>query len=319
MKMNKPKILVIDDSQDITQALQILLVANNYQVFVANNGLDGIKMAGEIKPDLVILDIMMPEVDGITVCERMRENRTTRLIPIVMLTAKTRQDDIVTGLEAGADDYITKPFRIKELLARIASVLRRTKINISSNPLTSLPGNVLIEEEINQRIKECKLFAVCYVDLDKFKAYNDHYGYDKGDEVIKNTGQIILKVVEKFGSSDDFVGHIGGDDFIIVTRPEKVDKICNSIIRLFDSSITNFYDYQDKEKGYIEVADRQGKIIKIPIMTISIGVVTNEKRSFVNATELAEIAAEVKNYAKTFAKSNYKKDLRTNNNPDHNP
>jgi diguanylate cyclase (GGDEF)-like protein len=192
-------------------------------------------------------------------------------------------EDKVAGLEAGADDYITKPFDNLELVARVKTHLRRAKQEKSFNPLTGLPGNILIEEEIKHRVADTKRkFAVLYVDLDNFKAFNDVYGFLKGDEVIKFVAHIMNKNVKDLGNPDDFVGHIGGDDFITITTPEKLEVICRAIINQFDSTISLFYSSEDRKRGYIVTRDRTNQEIQYPFMSLSIAVVSNEKRNIEN-------------------------------------
>jgi diguanylate cyclase (GGDEF)-like protein len=227
-----------------------------------------------------------------------------------MLTGRGDVEDKVGGIEAGADDYIVKPFDPKELLARIRMILRRTERNLEANPLTRLPGNISILNELNRRIENGAPFAVCYLDLDKFKAFNDKYGFEHGDEVIRETARILIRTVNELGNKDDFIGHIGGDDFVVVTKPQTADKLCERIIMDFDRTIPSFYNETDRKNGYIIAHDRQGKIQKMPLMTISIGIVTNENRKIEHVAEIGEVGAELKGYAKKVGKSNFVKDKR---------
>jgi diguanylate cyclase (GGDEF)-like protein len=177
-----------------------------------------------------------------------------------------------------------------------------------------LPGNVSIEEETIKRIKNCALFAFAYIDIDNFKAYNDVYGYKKGDDVITSVAAIISDVRKTYGSDDDFIGHIGGDDFIVIARPEKIDAICANITKEFDQRVPDFYRQEDRDKGHIVTRDRRGNINTFPLMTISIGVVSNEKRTFDHYAKVAAIAAEMKQFVKTRANKNissYAKDRRS--------
>jgi len=189
-------------------------------------------------------------------------------------------------------------------------VLRRTKRDLDANPLTRLPGNVAILNELSSRIEDKKAYAVCYVDLDKFKAYNDKYGFEHGDDVIRETARILLASAKEYGNPQDFVGHIGGDDFVVVTTPNLSDKICEKIIRDFDMFSPSFYNQEDRKNGFIVECDRQGKIQKIPLLSVSIGVVTNETRDITHVAQIGEIGAELKKAAKSLEKSNYVKDKR---------
>lgn len=181
---------------------------------------------------------------------------------------------------------------------------------LDASPLTRLPGGVAIENVLRKRINSKAPLAFCLVDMDNFKAFNDRYGYARGSEVIKALGNIIEKVVRTYGREEDFIGHIGGDDFVIITVPERYSKICNDIISEFDRTIVNFYDPDDRKRGYIMGKTRQGIEMKFPILTISIAVVTNQQRELVDPVQVGEIAAELKEYAKSIAGSVYVVDKR---------
>jgi diguanylate cyclase (GGDEF)-like protein len=189
-------------------------------------------------------------------------------------------------------------------------VLRRAAIDLEANPLTRLPGNVSILNELSRRIESKALFAVCYLDLDKFKAYNDKYGFEHGDEVIRETARILIQTTHQMGNPNDFIGHIGGDDFVIVTAPDVVDNICKKIIADFEKAVPSFYNETDRKKGYIIGHDRQGREQKIPLLSISIGVVTNDLRKIEHVAQIGEIGVELKAYAKSLERSNYVKDKR---------
>ncbi|MCX5707831.1 MAG: response regulator [Candidatus Omnitrophica bacterium] len=304
------RVLVVDDEPDIRDVLKITLEAEKYEVIEAENGEEAIKIITQKTPDLVLLDYKMPKMDGREVCRRIKKDILLRHLPIIMVTGKGEITDKVDGIDAGADDYIVKPFEPEELLAHIKMILRRTEIDLEANPLTRLPGNISILNELNQRLSSQKLFAVCYVDLDKFKAYNDTYGFERGDNVIKETARILLRTTQELGNPDDFVGHIGGDDFVVVTSIPTADVLCPGIIDNFDKALKEFYNEIDWKNGYITAHDRQGAEIKNPLLSISIGVVTNESRKIEHVAQIGEIGAELKAYAKSQKKSNYVVDKR---------
>lgn len=308
--MLKPKIVIIDDDPDLLIVLSIFLEKEGYEVYTAPDGNEGIALCRTIIPDLAIIDLMMPGIDGIQITKSLREDRLTYLIPIIILTAADTQFHKISGLKAGADDFITKPFDFSELHIRMKGILNRSFHSKASNPLTGLPGNMVIGTEILKRLNKNQKFAVCYIDLSCFKYYNDYYGFEKGDEVIKFLAKILLETIEKYGNSNDFLGHIGGDDFILITHTEKIDKICTEIISKFDSGIGSLYKPEDYEKGHIEILNRQKQLQKFPLMTLSIGVATNEARHFENPLELSETVTELKNYAKTLGKSTFVVDRR---------
>jgi diguanylate cyclase (GGDEF)-like protein len=304
------RILIVDDDPDIRDVLRITLEGENYEVIEAKDGEEGLKAVQTKTLDLVLLDYKMPKMDGREVCSRIKKDILLQHLPVIMVTGKGDLSDKVDGIDAGADDYVVKPFEPKELLARIRMIIRRTLRDLEANPLTRLPGNVSILNELSARLETNAPFAVCYLDLDMFKSYNDTYGFEHGDEVIKETARILIRAVKECGNSDDFIGHIGGDDFVIVTALEKVDEICPAVILAFDDAAPSFYNETDRKKGFIMALDRQGVERKIALLSISIGVVTNEFRKIEHVAQIGEIGAELKGYAKNVGKSNYIKDKR---------
>lgn len=308
--MFKKKILIIDDTELMVQMIADILAGEGYDVVSANNGTDGIRMVMTHKPDLVLLDVIMPGLDGFEVCRLLREDESNNLLPIIMLTAQGNEDDKLTGLELGADDYITKPFNPRELVSRVKNTLLRIERNRLANPLTGLPGNNEIQAEINYRIANEALFSVLYLDVDNFKAYNDAYGFARGDTAIKMIADILADIIPVFGSQSDFIGHIGGDDFVVITSPQNADIICENIIKEFDERVPELYSSRDRKAGYISTKNRKGDIIRYPIMTISIAAVSNEFRVLYNPIQVGGIAAELKKKAKEYSISVYLKDRR---------
>lgn len=304
------RILVVDDDPDIRDILKITLSEENYEVIEAQDGEEALKAINSKPLDLVLLDYKIPKIDGRQVCRLIKKDLLLSHLPIIMVTGKGDISDKVDGIDAGADDYIVKPFEPKELIARIRMILRRTERDLEANPLTRLPGNVSILNELSRRIDNKALFAVCYIDLDKFKAYNDIYGFKHGDEVIRETARILIRTTQEVGNPDDFIGHIGGDDFVIITVPENADTVCNKIIEEFKKAMPSFYSEEDKKKKYIVAHDRKGKLQKVSLLTISIGVVTNEFRSIEHVAQIGEIGAELKAQAKRLEGNNYIKDKR---------
>lgn len=306
----RKKILIVEDDADIRKLIHANLPFEEFDIFEAGDGQEGWALAQHVEPDLIILDIMMPVMDGHTVCRLLRNNTRTAHIPILMLTAKTALSDKLEGFTTGATDYITKPFNMLELVARVRAHLTLSQKAIELNPLTELPGNVTIQKKMQDAIKSHALFAVIYADLDHFKAYNDYYGFLKGDEVLLFFAQVLKDAKDCWGNAKDFLGHVGGDDFVVMTAPDKADKLCEGCIDLFDKGILDFYDDKDKTARGIETYDRQGHLLHFPITTVSLAVVTNEKRKFASHLEVAEVAAELKKKVKQVEGSAYLKDRR---------
>ncbi|MDR1796686.1 MAG: response regulator [Clostridiales Family XIII bacterium] len=304
------KILLIDDSPFFRGQLKISL-SKEYDVIEAGTGADGLDLVKREKPDLVLLDIVLPDYSGFEICKILRDSESNNLMPIILVTSQDAQEDVLVGLELGADDYVKKPFNERELLSRIKNIFRRIDRNRNANPLTGLDGNIEIQREITSRISKGLVFAVIWIDLDNFKAYNDVYGFANGDRIIILTADILRDQVALFGGGDDFLGHIGGDDFIVVTTPDKAPRICEEIIAEFDKKVLDFYNEEDRSRGFITTTNRRGEADTFPLMTISLAIVSNERRELRSAVEVGDIAAEVKKKLKTMVGSNYFADRRT--------
>ncbi|MGH8957966.1 MAG: GGDEF domain-containing response regulator [Acidimicrobiia bacterium] len=305
------RILVVDDDPDILAVVKINLELEGYEVDTAEDGREAVDKAMIEAPELILLDIMMPRMDGLTALRRIRSHGTTGNTSVILLTARGLPEDRVKGLELGADDYITKPFDISELVARVKAVLRRTQAARDLSPLTGLPGNFRIGAEIEQRIEGGGSFALIHCDLDNFKAFNDHYGFMRGDEVIRFCARCMVEASEEIGEPDAFVGHIGGDDFVALTSAEKAEEYCKRVIETFDDGILDNYDTADALRGYIEVIDRRGERYAFPMVSISMGVASNVLRPIASQWEASAVAVEMKEFAKKRTGSSFEIDRRT--------
>jgi diguanylate cyclase (GGDEF)-like protein len=304
-------ILVVDDDPDIARFVEVNLRSAGYDVAVAADGEEALERAAELRPDLVLLDVMMPRIDGFEVAQRLRKTPQTANASIIMLTAKALSADKVTGLQAGADDYIIKPFDPIELLARVKGTLRRAKEMRNLSPLTGLPGNIRIQEEIERQVREGREFSVLYSDLDNFKAYNDQKGFVRGDRLIQATSRIIQDAVVEFSGSEGFVGHVGGDDFVAVVGPDESEEVAKRICEAFDEARTEFYEAEDAERGFVRIEDRKGVMQDIPLVAVSIGIASTSKRRFAHYGEAVAVATEMKSFAKRESGSSYAVDRRT--------
>jgi diguanylate cyclase (GGDEF)-like protein len=304
-------ILVVDDDPDIARFVEVNLRSAGYDVSVASDGEEALDKAATLRPDLVLLDVMMPRIDGFEVAQRLRRNPQTSNTSIIMLTAKALSTDKVLGLTAGADDYIIKPFDPIELLARVKGTLRRAKEMRNLSPLTGLPGNIRIQEEIERMVREDRPFAVLYSDLDNFKAYNDQKGFVRGDRLIQATARIIQDAVVEFAGAEGFVGHVGGDDFVAVVPPDYAEDVGKRIVERFDAEVGEFYEKEDLERGYVEVEDRKGVLQELPLVGVSVGIATTQVRSFAHYGEAVAVATEMKQFAKRETRSSYAIDRRT--------
>jgi DNA-binding response OmpR family regulator len=306
-----PSILVIDDDREVAEYIASALGGAGYDVECAFTGADGQEILEGGPFDLVLLDLTLPDIDGFQVLSDLQSNPRTANIAIVLLTTQARVDYVVQGLDGGADDYITKPFDIDELVARVGSVLRRVRSMRDLSPLTGLPGNFRIAEELQRRVTGGGSVAVVHGDLDNFKAFNDHYGFMRGDKVIRFTASTLVEAARRTADTNCFIGHVGGDDFIMVMDPAFVEQFCKEVGERFDDGILDFYDPADALRGYVEVIDRRGERHAFPIVSFSMGVATNERRSFVSEWEASAVASEMKEHAKTMPGSTFMVDRRT--------
>jgi diguanylate cyclase (GGDEF)-like protein len=302
-------ILVVDDDPDIARFVEVNLRSAGYDVSVAGDGEEALERASELRPDLVLLDVMMPRLDGFEVAQRLRKNPQTANTSIIMLTAKALSSDKVTGLQSGADDYIIKPFDPIELLARVKGTLRRAKEMRNLSPLTGLPGNIRIQEEIERKVREQHPFAVLYVDLDNFKTYNDKYGFVRGDRLIQGTARMIQDAVMAT-DGDGFVGHVGGDDFVAVVDPAMAEDVAKRVCERFDQDRSLYYEDEDLDRGFVRMEDRKGVEQDIPLVSVSIGIATTAKRAFAHYGEAVAVATEMKQFAKRDGGSSYAVDRR---------
>jgi len=304
------RILAVDDEPDILRLTQFLLESWGYEVSTASSGKEAVEQAQVLEPDLILMDVNMEEMNGFEACEKIKGDFATSFIPVIMLTSQDQVQNKVHGLGNGADDYVIKTVDPLELQARIEMVIRRTQEQSGANPLTRLPGNLALEREIKKRLDGGSAFSVCYCDLDNFKAYNDKYGYEAGDKVLFHTARVIMNTVRELSETDDFVGHIGGDDFVVLTTPERDNVIVKAIAEQFDETIVRFYDDEDLERKSIQIENRAGELENFPIMSITLAVVSGSKEDFESTHVIAERAAELKKYLKKFPGSNFLSERR---------
>jgi GGDEF domain-containing protein len=264
------------------------------------------------RPRLVIFDARSEDAAGElwTACRRLKSDSFTGIVPAVVLVGESA-GAFDRALESGADEILRSPTPDAEVGQRLDLLLRRSDRDVYVHPSTRLPGTIEIEGEIGRRMARGEAFAVCYADLDHFKEYNDRYSYYDGDRVIRLLAKLLHDVVKGVCGERGFVGHIGGDDFIFIIPTAELNDICSEIVTVFDLLVPYQYSEQDRRSGYFFGKDRRGQLHRVPLMTLSIGVVTNERRHFATAAQVAELATEMKGYAKTLAGSVYTVDRRT--------
>lgn len=296
--MSSQRVLVVDDDRDIRSFVCMALEIAGFSCVEAADGELGLLAAVEERPDVVVLDVMMPRLDGFEVLRRLRRDGRISHIPVILLTAKTQTMDKVTGFEAGADDFVTKPFDPTELVARVQAALRRAADMRAIQPLTGLPGNSAIDREVERRVTDREPFALLHADLNNFKAYNDHYGFARGDDVLIAFAGIAVEAARELGGPETFVGHLGGDDFVLVTVPELWEPISTAICTRFDAMAPSLYDDDDRVAGHIVVSDRQGEDRVYPLVAVSIGVAVTAAGGFAHPEEAVVVANEMKSAAK---------------------
>jgi diguanylate cyclase (GGDEF)-like protein len=257
----------------------------------------------------MVLDARKNPGPAIELCLRFKEDPFTAIIPVVLLVGKGTRELPTRGLEVGADEVLHEGTSAREKYLRLDLLLRRAARDVSVNPTTRLPGTNLIERDLARRLADGSRFAMCYADLDHFKEFNDRYGYNRGDGVIRLLA-IILRDVVRALAPGGFVGHIGGDDFIFSVPLEYMERTCDEILDLFDELIPYQYSPEDRKTGYYVGKDRRGNVHRIPLMTLSIGVVTNQFQEFAHPAQASERCAEMKTYAKSIPGSVYVVDRR---------
>jgi diguanylate cyclase (GGDEF)-like protein len=303
-------VLVVDDDEQVTRLVKRVLERAGFECVTVNDGNDAHDAAVEWRPDIILLDLMLGDTTGDQILAILRSDFRTRLIPVVFLTVRDSLQDKVEHLLAGADDYVTKPFVPEELIARLRAVMSRSTSARELSPLTGMSGNSDILREISRRLAQQERFAVLYPDIDSFKSYNDHYGFLRGDDVIKTLATIILEVLEQNFSAQHFAGHVGGDDFVVLTDPNMAETLASEITRRFDAATPALYDPADRLQGWIESKERSGGTLRSPLVSVSIGIVNAEPGSYTSAAALAARAAEVKGVAKRMPGSKWVLDRR---------
>jgi diguanylate cyclase (GGDEF)-like protein len=298
VEVKKQRVLVVEDEINLRDVLRIQLEGEGFQVLTAKDGREAMDVAIKGLPDLVLLDVMLPHVDGYEVCRRLRGTFATHHIPIIMLTAKAEIDGRLQGLEGGANDYISKPWERRELVLRVRNALTWSQKQRAASPLTGLPGNVSINEELGRRLSLGKPFAMLQVDVDYFKAFNDYYGYARGDQAIQSLARILVESSHRFGGTANFIGHIGGDDFVVLTTPEEAEPLGEAIIAAFMEAVKTLYDPEDLERGYVEVRNRRHAIERFPLMSVTIAMVNTNRHAVSHLAQLIDIAQELKAHGK---------------------
>jgi len=303
------EIYIIDKDDELTKELEELFKKYGNLKFKRIEIKD-IELVYTNLPQLIIINDDNIEESPVGLCNKIREIEDNNIIPIIVLTSREDKEFKIELAKNYVEYYIAKSMGMEYLYYRIRNIFRLLVVNRTISPLTGLPGNAQIQAELKKKLLRKEKFTVLYLDLDNFKAYNDVYGFLRGDEIIKFTARTILKNVNHSNCSDIFVGHIGGDDFVAVICGDKYEKICQDIISEFDSGVKIYFTEEDAKKGYIKIQNRKGKMEHFPLTSISIGVVIAEENKFTNVLEIGEVGAQVKHVAKQYKGSCYAIDRR---------
>ena len=290
--MGKPRLLVVEDDLDIGNMLKIYFSGLEFDVDVAVRGSDALDKTRKVLPHLIVLDIMLPDIDGYEVCRTLRTNTRTSHIPVIFLTQKDERSDKLQGLELGADDYITKPFDIEELKLRVQGAIRRSERESLTDPRSGLPAGRLIEEQLRKIIRE-QDWALLDIRINHFDPFRDVYGFVAGDDVLRFSAMMIGEVVDEIGTSADFIGHAGGDNFIIITTSNAAPSIKQHLKERFAEEVQTHYNFIDREQGYM-VAQTSDGPTNVPFMTFAVGVVSPSEYGFADIREITEMGAEAR-------------------------
>lgn len=288
--MSEGRILVVEDDFDISNMLRIYFQSQGYEVSVAPRGGDALEMCRQQLPHVIVLDIMLPDIDGYEVCTQLRGNLRTSHIPIIFLTQKDERSDKIHGLELGADDYITKPFDVEELKLRVKNAIARATYESLTNPTTGLPSAKMIEEQLRSLMRR-EEWGVIYVGITRLEAFSDVYGFVAGDEVLRFTAMVMGETVDEMGTANDFIGHVGGDDFLIITEKERARTIAEELKRRFSEGVGTHYDFKARQQGYIVIHDDEGNERQVGLMELAVGIVTSDDGPFTDIREITEDAA----------------------------
>ncbi|MDP8258788.1 MAG: diguanylate cyclase [Candidatus Aadella gelida] len=315
---NALRILIITDDKSLESVLDFCFDGWGYEVFFDDAAEPDMARIMKIAPDVIVVDACSGDESRLEFCSKLKEDFVTSYVPVIILVNKRHLRQQLLDLRHGVDDYLIKPPDPLELRIRIEMAVKRSQQSFYASPLTGLPGGIVIEDMLKKRMESDISFIAGQVDIDNFKSFNDKYGYLKGDRVIMQTAYMLTTSIRSLGNKNDFVGHIGGDDFMIITTPDKYNAICQNFICMFDTITPFLYNDEDRKKGYIIAKDRSDKIRKLPLMSVTVALVMKNCDQQINSLiELNDRIAEVKQYLKKIPGSKYLADRRVVKQNDH--
>ncbi len=290
--MSKGRLLVVEDDFDISNMLRIYFTAQGYEVQVAPRGGDALSMTRRQLPSLIMLDIMLPDMNGYDVCRELRTTTRTKYIPIIFLTQRDERSDKIAGLELGADDYVTKPFDIEELKLRVQNAIASAELVQNIDPRSKMPTGRLIEDHLRALMRTDRAWTYLDLKINLFDPFKEVYGFVAGDELIRFTALLINEVIDEMGTPDDYVGHPGNDNFIIITHSDNPKRLYERLAERFAEEVKQHYSFIDRERGYILVPDGAHGERQVGLMTLSWGAVSTTTHRFSDIREITELAAE---------------------------
>lgn len=318
MEKDSKKILIITSDKALQEVLRFCFDGWGYEVVCHDFVSQDITLIKHISPDVIVVDVHSANKVQLEICRLLKNDFITAFIPIITLVNKRQLRSQLLNIKQGVDDYLIKPPDPLDLRIRAEMAMRRSQYSFYATPLTGLPGGRIIEETVKDRLKDDEPFSFGYLDIDNFKSFNDTYGYLKGDRAIMQTAYMLYTTVNKFGNRNDFIGHIGGDDFVFITSPDQCKEICTKFVNMFNRLMPFHYSVEDRRRGFIVSKDRTGNIKNTPLMSVSIAIVNRGQSSDLkNVIEINERVAEVKRYLKGFAGSKFMADRRSDKESDY--
>lgn len=291
--MGKVRLLLVEDDADISNMLRIYFSSLGYEVDVAKNGSTALEKTRQGMPHLIILDIMLPDIDGYEVCRTLRKAARTSHIPVIFLTQKDERSDKLQGLELGADDYITKPFDIDELKLRVQNAISRAERESLTDPHSGLPSGRLIEDQLRKMIRT-KDWAFMDIRINGFEEFKNVYSFIQANDVLRLLGMLLGSISDEFNQQDDFIGHAGGDNFVWISKESTAHDMAARLKARFNDEIGSYYKFPDRQRGYLELTDENGNPIQVPLMSLAIGIVSPSTQYFADIREITEAAAEAR-------------------------
>jgi len=305
------KILIVSSDENLRKVLMFCFDGWGYEVVIRDTPLEGVQEVKKVSPDAIVIDVHSASRAHLAICGLLKEDCITANIPVIALINKRQLREQLLSLKQGVDDYLIKPPDPLDLRVRIEMAMKRAGYNLCATPLTGLPGGRLIEEALRERIASRGQFCFGYIDIDNFKYFNDCYGYHRGDRIIMQTAYILYTTVRKFGNRGDFLGHIGGDDFVFITSNDKADAVCKNFICMFDTLMPFHYSEDDRRRGFILARDRNRRQTRAALVSVSVALVHQRTpQEFTGVVQISEKVSEIKKYLKEIPGSKFMADRR---------